>query len=69
MQSVPSVCAYVGNLMQLIEFRGRNSFKGGRLQHPVLILLKGILVLSLLLVLLVLRIIIGHYIEQISEYD
>jgi len=35
----------------------------------VLILLKGILVFSLSLVLLVLRIIIGHYIEQIPEYD
>ena len=35
----------------------------------VLILLKGILVFSLSLVLLVLRIFIGHYIEQIPEYD
>ena len=35
----------------------------------VLISLKGILVFSVLLVLLILRIIIGHYIEQISKYD
>jgi len=34
-----------------------------------LISLKGILVFSLLLVLLALRIIIGHFIEQVPEYD